>query len=347
MFKELSKKYLIKICMLLLILGIGLVPATEVQAKAAINKTSVVLEKGKTSQLKVTGTTVKVKWYSSKKSVATVNSKGKVTAIEKGTATITARVGKKKLTCQVMVYRANSGNSKVNKKVHAIIKKEIKANMSTAEKIKAVHDYMVLNCAYDYDNYLHGTIPGTSYSPSGVLLKKKAVCQGYAETFQLFMDALNIPCKIVTGTGNGGGHAWNMVKVDGKWYHIDVTWDDPVPDEKGYVRYKYFLIPDSKMDDDHNWNKSVYKKCKSGSNKFINLFGTPCNNMDQAAEQVYKGYLKDKKKVTLIISKKLYTGTLFDITDRVAEKYNIELNGYSYSRYPYGDYYIYTIDFSY
>ena len=62
--------------------------------------------------------------------------------------------------------------------------------MSDAKKIKAIHDFIILNCAYDYNSYLKNQIPGTSFSPAGVLLKKKAVCQGYAETTKLFMDSL-------------------------------------------------------------------------------------------------------------------------------------------------------------
>lgn len=92
----------------------------------------------------------------------------------------------------------------------------------------------------------------------GKLINKKAVCEGYAAAFKAFMDELNIPCKLVSGeaTSNGdftGGinHAWNRVEVDGVWYQIDVTWDDPVPDQKGKVRYKYFFLSDEEMNRTH------------------------------------------------------------------------------------------------
>jgi transglutaminase/protease-like cytokinesis protein 3 len=111
---------------------------------------------------------------------------------------------------------------------------------------------------YDYENYVNDTIPQDSYSPRGVLINKKAVCEGYVAAFKAFMDELNIPCRLVSGeaTSNGdftGGinHAWNRVEVDGVWYQIDVTWDDPVPDQKGKVRYKYFLLSDEEMNRTH------------------------------------------------------------------------------------------------
>lgn len=84
----------------------------------------------------------------------------------------------------------------------------------------------------------------------GALSSKKAVCEGYAKSFKYIMDAANIPCIVVIGkginsTGQTESHAWNYVKIDGVWYGVDVTWDDPIlvgggrlPDKE---RYRYFL----------------------------------------------------------------------------------------------------------
>ena len=151
-------------------------------------------------------------------------------------------------TKTVKIHKFSSGNKKVDKKVRSVIKKYIKPKMSTAERVRVIHDYIISNCNYDYKNYFKGKIPKSSYSPVGVLLKKKAVCQGYAETFQLFMDALGIPCCMVTGLAGDdedgwGSHGWNRVKIGKKWYHVDTTWDDG----DYYVRYKYFLVNDKKM----------------------------------------------------------------------------------------------------
>ena len=109
----------------------------------------------------------------------------------------------------------------------------------------------------EYD-YVNDTIPQDSYSPRGVLINKKAVCEGYAAAFKAFMDELSIPCKLVSGKASSNGdftgrvnHAWNRVEVGGVWYQIDVTWDDPGPDQKGKVRYKYFLLSDQEMNKTH------------------------------------------------------------------------------------------------
>ena len=259
-------------------------------------------------------------------------------------------------TVSAKTQQVTSGNKKVDKKAKAIIKKTITSDMSDAQKVKAVHDYIAFNCAYDYDNLLRGTIPAVSYTAEGVLLKKKAVCQGYAEAFKLLMDMLGIPCKMVTGTAdNGGGyagHAWNIVKVGGKWYHIDVTWDDPVPDTKNYVRYAYFLIPDKKMDDDHKWNRSSYKKCTTdSSSKFIRMIGEVSETMDEAVEAFYDDYmLHQESRGTVIINKKLYNEKFhYDLFDGLAEQHGIRFYGWGYTEpMAYGNYYIIQYnDFSY
>ena len=80
------------------------------------------------------------------------------------------------------------------------------------------------------------------------------------------MDKMGIECNVVTGTAtNAAGtvnHAWNQVKLDGEWYFVDVSWDDPVPDWYGNVKYTYFL-KSAKDFADHTWNVSNYEKCSS------------------------------------------------------------------------------------
>lgn len=346
----LCKKMKLVIVTFIMVICVGIVPFMSVNANnVGLNKTNVTLNVGKSTKLKIVGTKKKVKWSSSKKSVATVSKKGKVEAKSTGSAVITAKVGKKNYKCKVLVYKVDTGDKKLDKKVKSIISKNVKANMSTAEKIKAIHDYMVLNCEYDYKNYLKGTIPYVSYTAEGVILKKRAVCQGYAEAFGLFMEALNIPSKMVIGTANGGGHAWNIVKVNGKWYQIDVTWDDPVPDTKGYVRYDYFLISDKVMSKDHKWNKSLYPKCNSSNKKFVTLFGKISKTIDEAIDDAYNSYKKDNSKVQIIIKKSTMDKSeksLGNIIFEMSDKYNLNFGSISYRITEYADYYIFTCNLS-
>lgn len=108
------------------------------------------------------------------------------------------------------------------------------------EQEKAVHDYIVLNCEY-------GSGAGSNRA-EGVFVYKQAVCNGYAKAFKLCMDILGMPCITVSGVVDGNaGHVWNSVQLDGDWYVVDVTWDDPVPDKPGEISYQYFNITDAKL----------------------------------------------------------------------------------------------------
>lgn len=137
-------------------------------------------------------------------------------------------------------------------------------DMTDFEKEMEIIQYMVQNITYDYDNFLEETVPGTSYGTTGALLYGTAVCAGYTDTFTLLADACGLETMEVSGEGNGvggwGGHAWNKIKLDGEWYHVDVTWEDPIMNgdpENGYgygnLRNEYINITDSKMAKDHRW----------------------------------------------------------------------------------------------
>jgi len=117
-----------------------------------------------------------------------------------------------------------------------------------AEKVRAVHDWIVRNTAYDLEGYRRDDIRSVYFRPTGVIDHGMAVCQGYADATKLLLDALGIETLVV----HNDDHAWNMVKLEGIWYHLDVTWDDPVPDRPGRVRYEYFLISEARIGRDHD-----------------------------------------------------------------------------------------------
>ena len=126
---------------------------------------------------------------------------------------------------------------------------------NTYEDIKMVHDYLVDSMEYDT------TISRNNiYDVYGALVNKVAVCEGYARSFKYILDEMGIPCVLVIGTGtNSRGeterHAWNYVQLQGIWYAVDSTWDDPVVVGGGTVsqssKYKYFLKGSSEFYADH------------------------------------------------------------------------------------------------
>ncbi len=110
-------------------------------------------------------------------------------------------------------------------------------NKTDYEKIKKIHDYIIQNASYDTDT--------ENYSAYDNLINKRSTCQGYMSiAYKMFTEA-GIPCRIITGTGNKDSHGWNIVQLDGKWYNVDCTWDDPLTsDGKSISTYDYFLKSD-------------------------------------------------------------------------------------------------------
>ena len=124
------------------------------------------------------------------------------------------------------------------------------------EDIKMVHDYLVDNI-----NYESSLSKENIYNIYGALVNRECVCEGYARAFKYLLDELDIPCVMVIGTatnsqGETENHAWNYVQLNGNWYAVDSTWDDPVVIGGGTAsaesRYKYFLVGREVIDQDHS-----------------------------------------------------------------------------------------------
>lgn len=157
---------------------------------------------------------------------------------------------------------------RIETKSNYIISKIIKPEMSEFEKELAIHDFLVLNTRYDVENYERGNIPTASYNVDGILLKGVGVCEGYAQTFKMLLEKVGIESIIVSEPRIN--HAWNMVKIDGEYYHVDVTWDDPVPDRQGRVLHTYFNTSDRKMlQGKHVWDQQKYPNCTSEKYSYI------------------------------------------------------------------------------
>lgn len=114
--------------------------------------------------------------------------------------------------------------------------------LSAIDAILAVHDYLTMHTVYDEITYRSGS-GGVSHYAEGLLLHGTAVCSGYTSTFQLFMKLSGIPCEYVSNNG----HSWNLVQIDDEWYHIDVTWDDPIPDQGDTLIYTHFMMTDAEL----------------------------------------------------------------------------------------------------
>lgn len=171
----------------------------------------------------------------------------------------------------------------VMKQAKAIVSSITQVGMDDHEKVKAIHDYVVKHISYD-TSY-------KAYTAYEALVNRSAVCQGYALlTYQLLKEA-GIENHFVVGTGDGQPHAWNLVKIENKWYHLDTTFDDPVPDEQGRVTYSYFNLSDEQIERNHEWNRGDYPQATT------NYYSTLTNKIAVGGTKTpaYQQILKDTK----------------------------------------------------
>ncbi len=145
----------------------------------------------------------------------------------------------------------------LNLSLNDILKQQISSDMGDYEKEKAIHDYMVTNYKFDTSVTVYD-LEHPSQSVEGLILYNKAICQGYSEVFDLLMKKIGIPSHMVWGQAAGENHVWNMVKLSGDWYMVDVTWDDPTPDQGSRVSYDYFNLTGEQLSLTHSWNKDQY-----------------------------------------------------------------------------------------
>ena len=145
------------------------------------------------------------------------------------------------------------------------------------QKELILHDYLVEHCTYSFGSETNDN----EYRAYGALVEQQAVCNGYAEAMALLLSCAGVENRYVVGTVSSGSrsatentdavsgeqklkkkenHAWNQVKLNGTWYHLDATWDDPVG-EKDILSHAYFNLSDELMARDHIWKQDKYEAC--------------------------------------------------------------------------------------
>lgn len=140
-----------------------------------------------------------------------------------------------------------------------ILKNTITSDMNNEKKIKAIHDYIVNNTKYDKDRSDNKVKIYHSDTAYGALIEHYAICGGYSDSMKLFLDKLGIPNYKISSEN----HIWNLVNLDGNWYHLDLTWDDPVTNTgEDILEYDYFLITTEELQtletDQHFFDKNIY-----------------------------------------------------------------------------------------
>ena len=136
-------------------------------------------------------------------------------------------------------------------KVADILDKCVMEGMEDWQIALSIHDYLAANAAYD-----ETLATRTGYH---LLVEGHSVCSGYTEAYQDLMNRAGIPC--VSVASDSMNHIWNLVNIDGSWYHVDLTWADPTSDTYGQVNHAYFLVTDEEIsageNPHHDWQTDI------------------------------------------------------------------------------------------
>lgn len=127
----------------------------------------------------------------------------------------------------------------VNEKVGDLLVEWDIDSLSDFNKVKIIHDYIINNASYDVNL--------EKFSAYHNLINKSSTCQGYITIGYKMLTEAGIPCRIISGLGDGQSHGWNIVELDGKWYNLDLTWDDPLVEGTDLLVYDYFLKSEEKF----------------------------------------------------------------------------------------------------
>ncbi len=201
--------------------------------------------------------------------------------------------------------------------------------MSDWQKALSVHEYIVLHTIYDEQ-----LLKNTGYDS---LINGTTVCYGYSMLYMDVMNRLGIPCQIVIAedTGDGYGHAWNVVQLDDRWYHVDATWADPVPDIYGYSNHRYFLKTDEEFrqgEEPHDfaWEALVEIAEESYTqDDFMEEVNSPVCFLD-ANHVVFR---REKGTYNTVVSRNLATGEETVLQDFYRKEMNLGYGWYLYPTY--------------
>lgn len=188
---------------------------------------------------------------------------------------------------QLLKYRFDREEASVKQQELERVTENILADtegLSDYEKLLYFHDYLVRSCVFSADT--------ENLTVYGALCGGYAQCEGYAFTFKYLCDRAGINCITVTGTNAGGDtHAWNIAALNGIWYNIDCTWDDPILENGSadFLRRYYFLVPDSDiLNVTHFRNDEyfAYPQCYDGSRTYFAREGFYAKNAAEGIEML-------------------------------------------------------------
>ena len=196
-------------------------------------------------------------------------------------------------------------------KANDIIENIIEHGMNDYEKVLAVHDYVIKSSRYDRLNADSDSVPAEEHEAYGVLVDGIGVCDSYAKAVKLLLEKAEVRCILVEGSkaeasgqsSVNADHAWNIVRIDGEYYHVDATWDD-VSEEKDSTElvYHHLNLDDEEMQKTHIWDRSKYPLCNSTKYNYFRYNKLIADNQEETLSMLVKAISSGDEKLVVKIS---------------------------------------------
>lgn len=176
-----------------------------------------------------------------------------------------------------------------------LIAQEARKIKDEYSRIEYIHDEIARNAEYFPENDPDAYV-GYAHYAYGALVEGKAVCQGYSAAFSYVCRLSGIQCITVYGTSRGENHSWNKVLCDGKWYNVDLTWDDSVSNFKDNINHSYFMLSDAEFAKDHTFKTVTGTDIPAdGSRDYFTEHGL-CANDNVSAMKMLETLLTEQAK---------------------------------------------------
>ena len=193
--------------------------------------------------------------------------------------------------------------SQLDSAAQAITDEYINDHQSDYDKIRSLHDYFKSSLEYDVAAAVSRRINDRNiieaHSIVGALLKHKCVCEGFAKSLKFLCDKIGLECWVVSGKGSSsvgtGPHAWNIVKINGYYHHVDVTWDNQYSDSAVFPNYGYMNLSDDEIAKDHTWNRKNYPQCPSSPYNFFRVNNALLDGRAQLENLLYNSFQMEEE----------------------------------------------------
>ena len=172
-----------------------------------------------------------------------------------------------RITINTIKSYTNEEIAQINEKVEELYPQLVKDGVPLQDNIRSIHDYIINHTRYDSNRSDNQVIQYKSDIAYGALFDGYALCGGYTDLMEIFLEKMNVK----SFKASSEDHVWNVVLIGDRWYHLDLTWDDPVSsDGKDYLEHNYFLISTNHLLElepaQHQFNLDHYPELKQAMN---------------------------------------------------------------------------------